>query len=89
MASLQNLNFTCYKTFTNLSMMAYSIEIQKQKFTKVSCCEFDDSEPGCCIKFCAYFHPEGQCCSQDVIVIAGETVGAGNRIRVWACRYPC
>ena len=47
------LNSTYYYTFTNLSMMAYIIEIQNSKYLILW---FDQSEPGCQIKFCVYSH---------------------------------
>ena len=40
-------------------MIANTIEIQKAKFDNIGFCEFDQSEPGCLIKFCVYFHPVG------------------------------
>ena len=45
MANSLNINSAYYRFFGDLSMMAYVIEIQKPKFSNISFCEFDQSEP--------------------------------------------
>ena len=41
-------------------MIACLIEIQKSKFAKIQFHEFEQSEPGCWIKFHVYFHTVGR-----------------------------
>ena len=54
MANSLNLNFADYFILRNLSMIAYIIEIEKSKFH-----EIEQSEPGCKVRICVYFHPVG------------------------------
>ena len=47
-------------------MIAYIIEIQKTKFAYILFREFDQSEPGCQIKFRVYFHHAGYIYSHPI-----------------------
>ena len=59
MANLLNLNSGYSYMFTNLSMIAYIIAIQKSKFIYTYFSEINQSGPGCYIKLRLYFHPVG------------------------------
>ena len=54
MTNSQNLNSADYYVYSNLSMIAYIIEIQKSKYANILFCGFEWSEPGRLMKFCAF-----------------------------------